>query len=94
MDVIGSFKHKGLERLFEDGNPRGVQPNHASRILRMLDRLDASISPRDMDLPGYRLHQLQGRRAGTWATSVSGNWRLTFRFEGEYAFDVDYEDYH
>jgi proteic killer suppression protein len=60
----------------------------------MLDRLDATGEVRDMDLPGYRLHPLRGRRAGSWATTVSGNWRLTFRFEGEDAFDVDFEDYH
>jgi proteic killer suppression protein len=60
----------------------------------MLDRLDACVDVRDMDLPGYRLHPLRGQRAGFWATTVSGNWRLTVRFEGEDAFDVDYEDYH
>jgi proteic killer suppression protein len=60
----------------------------------MLDRLDASEGARDMNLPGFRLHQLRGQRAGTWAASVSANWRLTFRFEGEDAVDVDYEDYH
>ena len=60
----------------------------------MLDRLDTSVAIGDMNLPGFRLHQLHGQRAGTWATSVTGNWRLTFRFEGGDAFDVDYEDYH
>jgi proteic killer suppression protein len=47
-----------------------------------------------MNLPGYRLHQLKGNRIGTWSVTVSGNWRATFRFEGEDAFDVDLEDYH
>jgi proteic killer suppression protein len=47
-----------------------------------------------MNLPGYRLHQLKGYRAGTWSVKASGNWRVTFRFEGEDAFDVDLEDYH
>lgn len=92
--MIRTFRHRGLERLFETGDTRGVDASHARRLVRMLDRLDASTGPRDMDLPGYRLHQLRGQRAGTWATSVSGNWRLTFRFEGKDAVDVDYEDYH
>jgi hypothetical protein len=46
-----------------------------------------------LNLPGYRLHRLKGDRAGTWSVSVSGNWRMTFTFEGEDAFDVDLEDY-
>ena len=51
-------------------------------------------SLQDMNLPGLDLHELKGRRRGTWAVRVSGNWRITFRFEGEDAVDVDYEDYH
>ena len=60
----------------------------------MLDRLDASTAPGDMDLPGYRFHPLKGERAGEYAVSVSGNWHLTFRFDGENAIDVNLEDYH
>ena len=47
-----------------------------------------------MDLPGLRLHELKGDRKGAWSVTVSGNWRVTFRFEGKDAIDVDYEDYH
>ncbi len=61
---------------------------------RQLDRLDAATKPEDMDLPGYRFHPLKGDRKGVYAVSVSGNWRLTFRFAGEDATDVDLEDYH
>lgn len=92
--MIRSFRHKGLEELFETGTKRGVNPQHAARLVRMLDRLDASTSPRDMNLPGWRLHTLSGDRAGKWAVSVSGNWRLVFEFEGADAVHVDYEDYH
>lgn len=60
----------------------------------MLDRLDAAIRPEDMNLPGYRFHGLKGDRKGTYAVSVSGNWRITFRFEKGDAVDVDLEDYH
>ena len=47
-----------------------------------------------MDLPGLKLHELKGRRKGTWSVSVSGNWRVTFKFNGNDANEVDYEDYH
>jgi len=92
--MIRSFKHKGLGVLFETGSKRGVNPQHAARLARMLDRLDASGSPQDMNLPGWRLHSLAGARAGQWAISVSGNWRLVFEFEGSDAVRVDLEDYH
>lgn len=60
----------------------------------MLDRLDAAIRPEDMNLPGYGFHGLKGDRKGTYAVSVSSNWRITFRFEKGDAVDVDLEDYH
>jgi proteic killer suppression protein len=56
--------------------------------------LNASTSPQDMALPGLFLHPLKGSREGFWSVRVSGNWRVTFRFEGMDAEDVDYEDYH
>ncbi len=92
--MIKSFKHKGLELFFIDGNKKGINPEHAKKIARILDRLDASISSRDMNLPGYRLHKLAGRDKGIWSVWVSGNWRITFKFEGEDAIIVDYKDYH
>ncbi len=60
----------------------------------ILGRLHAATSPKDMDLPGLRLHELSGNRSGTWSVTVSGNWRVTFIFEGKDAEIVDYEDYH
>jgi proteic killer suppression protein len=84
--MIRSFRHKGLEAFFRSGSKRGVQPSHAA--------LDASASPRDMDLPGWRLHLLAGALAGHWPVWVNGNWRLTFKFEGQDAELVDYQDYH
>lgn len=92
--MIKSFRHKGLRRLFETGEPTGVTPELAARLRRQLDVLNRARTTRDMNLPGYRLHQLKGNRTGTWSVTVSGNWRVTFRFEGEDAFDVDLEDYH
>ena len=92
--MIRSFKHRGLQRFFVEGVRSGIQPQHAERLRLLLGRLHASISPNDMNLPGLRLHQLKGERKGTWSVTVSGNWRVTFRFEGKDAVDVDYEDYH
>jgi proteic killer suppression protein len=87
--VIKSFRHKGLKRLFETGERRGVAANLANRLRRQLDVLNRARTTGDMNLPGYRLHQLKGSRSGTWSVSVSGNWRITFTFEGEDAVDVD-----
>ena len=92
--MIKTFKHKGLERFFTKSDYRGVPAQFAARLERMLDRLDASLKAGDMDLPGYKLHPLKGDRAGMFAVSVSGNWRITFRFDGEDAIDVNLEDYH
>ena len=92
--MIRGFKHKGLERFFRRGDYRGIPAQSAPRIERVLDRLDAAMRPDDMNLPGYRFHSLKGDRAGTYAVTVTGNWRITFAFEGEDATRVDLEDYH
>jgi proteic killer suppression protein len=92
--VIRSFRHRGLRRLYEDDDRRGVPPAHVEKIRRILARLDEAQRPRDMALPGYRLHPLGGTRKGEWAVWVSENWRIVFRFEGPDAHSVNYEDYH
>jgi toxin HigB-1 len=92
--VIRSFKHKGLEAFFRDGERSGIDPSHSSRLARILDRLDASMTVQDMNLPGFKLHELKGREKGVWSVTVSGNWRVVFRFEGNDAVQVDYVDYH
>jgi toxin HigB-1 len=92
--LIISFRHKGLEQFFETGSKKGIQADHSNKLARILDRLDSSTSPKDMDLPAYRLHPLKGREKGRWSVWVNGNWRVTFEFEGENAIVVDYEDYH
>jgi proteic killer suppression protein len=92
--MIKSFKHKGLKKLFETGNQKGVNPEHTKRLRIILSRLDASQSQEDMNLPGLRLHSLKGDLKGFWAVDVSGNWRIFFRFENNNAADVDYNDYH
>lgn len=92
--MIKSFKHKGLEKLFHNDDRSRINPKHASKLARILDRLDASIKPQDMNLPGYKLHRLAGKEKGIWSVWVSGNWRVTFQFDGLDAVDVDYLDYH
>ncbi len=92
--MILRFRHKGLERLFASGDTRGVSAQQAKRLRRLLTSLATATSPLNMNIAGYRLHQLAGERKGEWAVSVSGNWRLVFRFEGEDATDVDLVDYH
>lgn len=92
--MIVGFKHRGLRRFFESGTTRGIQASHAERIRLILGRLNASRAPQDMNLPGLHLHELTGQRKGAWSVRVSGNWRITFRFDGPDAYDVDLEDYH
>ena len=92
--MIHSFSHRGLEQFFTKGSYRAIPVQFAPRLERMLDRLDAAVKPDDMDLPGYRFHRLSGKRKTCFAVSVSGNWRLTFKFDGDNAIEVDLEDYH
>lgn len=92
--MIRSFRHKGLARFFEHGSVAGIQPAHAKKLRLILGRLHAATRPKDMNLPGLRLHELTGNRKGTWAVDVSGNWRVTLRFSDGDADDVNYEDYH
>ena len=92
--AIKGFRHKGLRQFFATGSKRGIQAKHADRLRLILGSLNAATAARDMDLPGLGLHELHGPRKGTWAVKVSGNWRVTFRFAGKDADDVDYEDYH
>jgi len=92
--MIRSFKHKGLEQFFKTGRKSGIQSNHAKRLQLILGRLNASVAPEDMNLPGLFLHQLTGSRVDIWSVRVSGNWRITFRFNDEHAEIVNYEDYH
>jgi proteic killer suppression protein len=92
--VIRSIRHKGLKRLYEDDDPRGVMREHTVKLRDILARLDAANTVADMDLPGFRLHPLKGELKGYWAITVRANWRVVFRFAEGDALDVDYADYH
>ena len=92
--MIRSFKHKGLASFFKSGSTAGIQAAHAKRLRLILGRLNAATGAKDMDLAGLRLHELSGSRSGIWSVTVSGNWRVTFRFENGDAEIVNYEDYY
>ena len=92
--MIKSFKHKGIEKFFETGSTADVQPAHKQKLRMRLTALDTAIVIQDIDLPGFRLHQLKGKKQGLWAIDVSKNWRITFEFQNGDVFIVNYEDYH
>lgn len=92
--MIKSFRHRGIEKFFKSGSKAGIQAKHAEKLRRQLFALDNAASPTDMNAPGWRLHQVQGTLADHWSIDVSGNWRLTFAFEGSDATLVYYQDYH
>lgn len=92
--MIRSFRHKGLKRLFEKGDPKGVAPEYLEKVENILAVLDRAHRPEDMNLPGFRLHLLKGDLKGFWGVTVRANWRVIFRFRDGDAWDVDMVDYH
>ncbi len=92
--MIRGFRHKGLKALYEGKRSAKIVRSHVSKLERILSALDEATGPNEMDLPGYRLHRLKGKSKGSFSVWVSGNWRVTFQFEGVDAVDVDYTDYH
>ena len=92
--MIKHFQNKGLERFFRRGETKGIQAQHQQRIQRILDLLDDACEPRELAIPGMFSHPLKGDRKGQWAMTVSGNWRITFAFDGEDVIVVNLEDYH
>ncbi len=92
--MIKSFKHEGLKQFFKTGSKAGINPNHAARIEERLQALHTAIAIEDMDIPGWRLHTLEGDYAGLWDVNVSGNRRIVFDFKDGHAYVVNYEDYH
>lgn len=92
--MIRSIRHKGLARLYEDDDQRGVSKEHSVKLRDIVARLDSAEAIADMDVPGFRLHPLKGELKGYWAVTVRANWRVIFRFADGDASDVDYVDYH
>ena len=92
--MIVSFKHKGLERFYLSGNKSGIQAAHATKLAKILAKLDSAKTANDMNIPGWKLHQLQGSLQDHWTVQVNGNWRITFKLQDGNAVIVDYQDYH
>jgi proteic killer suppression protein len=92
--MIARFRHAGIERFFRTGSAGRIRPAHRRRLRLILTALNTAQAPRDMGLPGLDLHPLKGDLAGFWSVSVSGNWRIIFRFDGTDATEIDYVDYH
>lgn len=94
VQAIRSFKHRGLKRLYEDGERRGIRPDLVDIVEEILARLDEAVTPQALNLPGYHLHPLKGELKGLWSVTVRANWRIVFRLQGTDAFDVELLDYH
>ena len=92
--MIRSFRSKTLRRFAETGDASKLSVPNVGRVRRILRALNEAKKPEEMNLPGYRFHGLLGRSKGRYAVDASGNWRITFGWDGEYAIDTDLEDYH
>lgn len=92
--MIVSFRHKGLKLFYEKGDASKLQPQHVSKIRLILTRLDAVRTSKELNVPGYGLHQLKGDMKAFWAVKVDKNYRVIFRVENENVCDIDYIDYH
>jgi proteic killer suppression protein len=92
-EVIGAFRHKGLEEIHRTGTTRRIGADHIRKCVRILQLLEVAGQPEDMNIAGFRFHGLQGKPK-RWSVRVTGNHRITFSWSGEYALNVDFEDYH
>jgi toxin HigB-1 len=92
--MVRSFKHRGLKRLFEHDDRRGIRPDLVDTVQEVLTVLDEALTPQDMNLPGYRLHPLKGGLKRFWSVTIRANWRIIFRFEETDVFDVELIDYY
>jgi proteic killer suppression protein len=92
--MIKTFKHKGLRLFFETGKTSGIQPAHTKRLRMQLAALHTAQTVDDMDIPGYYLHNLKGKKKTLWSLRVNKNWRLTFEFDAGDVYILNYEDYH
>jgi proteic killer suppression protein len=92
--VIKSLQHKGLKQFFTKGNKRGIASFNVDRVKRILFAIHAATSPLDLMIPGFDTHELTGNRKGTWAITLTGNYRITFTPDGKDMKDVNLEDYH
>jgi proteic killer suppression protein len=76
------------------GDASKLSVQNPARIRRILLALDKARTPDAMNLPGLRFHSLKGEGKGRYAVDASGNWRITFGWDGDDAIEIDLEDYH
>jgi proteic killer suppression protein len=92
---IRNFRHKGLRRLYETGSRRGIRADLVAKVEDILHAIEQARQIEQVGLfPGWKLHPLKGARIGEWSVWVSGNYRITFRVDGEEVTDLNFEDYH
>ena len=91
--MIKSFKSRKLKRLY-DGDRTVFSFEWIEKMENILFYLDNAQTPQELNLPGYHLHALKGNLKGFWSVSVSGNWRIIFKFEDGHAYVVNFIDYH
>ena len=91
--MIESFKHKGLQELFEKGTSAKMQKALAERALRRLDAIDVAKTPEALNVPGFDFHGLHGKPK-RYSVHVNGPWCITFEWQGENAVRLDFENYH
>lgn len=94
LDMIKSFRSKALRQFAEQGDTSKLSVQNPARIRRILLALDAATAPEQMNLPGFKFHALKGSDKGRFSVWASGNYRITFAWNGPDAIDVDLEDYH
>ena len=92
--MIKTIAHKGLDLFYQTGNTKGIQANHVKKLRMQLAALDSAQDINDLNIPGYRLHPLKGKRSNLWSITVNKNWRLTFEFLEGNVYILNYEDYH
>ena len=88
------IKSKALKRLFEHGDDSKIRPDWRRRVRRILNILDIAVSPLEFPRVPYHPHELTGDRKGTYAVTIQGNWRVTFKWDDQGPYDVNMEDYH
>ena len=91
--AIRSFRHKGLEKFWNGGDAKGIRPDLVDRVRRRLTALDATEDLKELNMPGFRLHRLEGKPT-RYALTVNGPWRITFEWQDGEAVKIDLEQYH
>jgi proteic killer suppression protein len=92
--MIKRFRDRGLRHFAKTGDASKLSVSNPDRVRRILQRLEVAVAPEEMNAPGFYFHTLSGQQRGRYSVCVTGNWRITFAFDGGDATDVDLEDYH